>query len=199
MQAMIQVGIMGGTFDPIHIGHMVAAETAREAAGLDEVWFIPSAVPPLKNREPSASGEQRLEMVYRAVDFQPYFRAMDIELERGGVSYSIDTVKELQELYPGRAFTYIVGADRLYDLNGWHRVEQLAELVSFIGLERPGHSVDPASLPSFISDKLRIVRMPQIDISSTDIRGRRTAGRSIRFLVPDKVYSFIIRNHLYEA
>ncbi|EXX86196.1 nicotinic acid mononucleotide adenylyltransferase [Paenibacillus darwinianus] len=195
----MQVGIMGGTFDPIHIGHMVAAETAREAGGLDEVWFIPSAMPPLKNGEPSASGEQRLEMVYRAVDFQPYFRAMDIELERGGVSYSIDTVRELQALYPGRAFTYIIGADRLNDLGSWRRVEELAELVSFIGLERPGHLIDAASLPSFISGKLRIVQMPQLDVSSTDIRGRRAAGRSIRFLVPDKVYSFIIRNHLYET
>jgi nicotinate-nucleotide adenylyltransferase len=194
---MIQVGLMGGTFDPIHVGHLIAAETAREACGLDEIWFIPSAVPPLKDGLPQASAEQRLEMVQSAIDSQPHCRAMDIELARGGVSYTIDTVTELQAQNPGRTFSYIIGADRINDLTAWHRIEELASLVSFIGLERPGHDIAPAQLPPCIRERLRIARMPQLDISSTDIRKRRAEGRSIRYLVSDEVYHYIVRNDLY--
>ncbi|MBW7473765.1 nicotinate-nucleotide adenylyltransferase [Paenibacillus oenotherae] len=194
----MKVGIMGGTFDPIHYGHLLAAERAREACGLDEVWFIPSFQPPLKDNEPNADTNARLEMVYRAIDFQPHFRAMDIELERGGTSYSIDTVKSLQENYPGRTFSYIIGSDRVNDLPQWHRIEELARIVAFIGVERPGESIDVSSLPVYIQDRLTIIGMPLIDISSTEIRQRQADKRSIRFMVPEKVYSFIKRNALYE-
>jgi len=196
---MIKVGLMGGTFDPIHYGHLLAAETAREQCGLDEVWFIPSFVPPLKDNKPGASGDERLEMVYRAIDFQPHFRAMDVELVREGTSYSFDTVQELKALYPDREFTFIIGSDRVNDLVKWHRIEELAELVSFVGVERPGEPVEADELPDFIREKLSIVEMPLIDISSTDIRTRRATGRSIRFLVPEKVHSFMRRNALYES
>lgn len=195
---MIKVGIMGGTFDPIHYGHLLAAERARESCGLDEIWFIPSFQPPLKENDPNADVNARLEMVYRAIDFQPHFRAMDIELERGGTSYSIDTVQALQELYPGRAFSYIIGSDRVNDLPQWHRIQELAEIVSFIGVERPGESIDVSLLPSYIVDRLTVIGMPLIDISSTEIRQRQADRRSIRFMVPEKVYSFIRRNSLYE-
>ncbi|MFD0715041.1 nicotinate-nucleotide adenylyltransferase [Paenibacillus sp. GCM10027626] len=195
----MKVGLMGGTFDPIHYGHLLAAETAREACGLNEVWFIPSFVPPLKDHQPGADGEARLEMVYRAIDFQPHFRAMDIELERGGTSYSIDTVEALQQLYPGREFSYIIGSDRVNDLAKWHQIEKLAGLVHFIGVERPGEKIDVSSLPAYIRERLTVIDMPLIDISSTAIRQRRAAGKSVRFLVPDKVYSFMRRNALYES
>ncbi|GGG11073.1 nicotinate-nucleotide adenylyltransferase [Paenibacillus abyssi] len=196
---MIQVGLMGGTFDPIHYGHLLAAESAREACGLDEVWFIPSSTPPLKPNAPYAEPQERLEMVYRAIDFQPYFRAMDIELERGGVSYTADTVRELKDLYPGRAFSIIVGADRINDLPQWHQIRELSELATFIALERPGVIMNDKDLPDFLRGKVRRCEMPQIGISSTLIRERRSQGRSIRFLTPDKVYQFIRRNGLYES
>ena len=196
---MIKVGFMGGTFDPIHYGHLLAAETAREACGLDEVWFIPSFHPPLKENEPGADGSQRLEMVYRAIDFQPHFRAMDVELERGGTSFSIDSVKSLQAAYPDREFSIIIGSDRVMDLPKWHLIEELAELVRFIGVERPGEPIELPLLPVFIQDRIDIVKMPLIEISSTEIRRRVSAGQSIRFLVPEKVYSFIKRNQLYES
>jgi nicotinate-nucleotide adenylyltransferase len=194
---MIKVGLMGGSFDPIHLGHMLAAETARESCGLNEVWFIPAGSAPLKGNEPAAPADLRLEMVYRAIDFQPFFRAMDVEINREGISYSIDTVAQLAELYPDREFYFIVGADRINDLDQWHRIDELAAKVSFIGLQRPGVETDVAHLPAFIRSKLRLIRMPLIEISSTDIRNRRAEGRSIRFLVPDKVYHFIQRNELY--
>lgn len=196
---LIKVGFMGGTFDPIHNGHLLAAETAREACGLDEVWFIPSFHPPLKDNAPSADGSHRLEMVYRAIDFQPHFRAMDVELERGGTSFSIDSIQALQTAYPDREFSFIIGSDRVNDLPQWHLIEELAERVRFIGVERPGEVIEKSLLPSFIADRLTVIAMPLIEISSTDIRRRISEGRSIRFLVPDKVHSFIRRNHLYES
>ncbi|BBH21343.1 putative nicotinate-nucleotide adenylyltransferase [Paenibacillus baekrokdamisoli] len=196
---LIKVGFMGGTFDPIHYGHLLAAETAREACGLDEVWFIPSFHPPLKDNEPGADGSQRLEMVYRAIDFQPHFRAMDVELERGGTSFSIDSIRSLQAAYPDREFSFIIGSDRVNDLPQWHLIEELAQLVRFIGVERPGEPIDTSLLPSFIANRLTVIEMPLIEISSTDIRRRVSEGRSIRFLVPEKVYSFIKRNRLYES
>ncbi|SFS87074.1 nicotinate-nucleotide adenylyltransferase [Paenibacillus sp. BC26] len=196
---MIKVGFMGGTFDPIHYGHLLAAESAREACGLDEVWFIPAGHPPLKENGPLADGQTRLEMVYRAIDFQPHFRGMDVELEREGTSYTIDTVKSLMELYPDREFSIIIGSDRVNDLPQWHQINVLAALVRFIGVRRAGEVLKVDALPAFLQERLSIIEMPQIGISSTDIRNRRAQGRSIRFLVPEKVYSFIRRNELYES
>lgn len=195
----MKIGIMGGTFDPIHIGHLVAAEAAREAASLDEVWFLPTNIPPHKEDQPKATPEERLEMVFRAIDFQPYFRAIDIELARGGVSYSVDTAAELKELYPDRSFHYIIGADMVQYLPKWHQIEKLADMVSFIGLARPGTTLALDELPEYIRDKVTVVPMPMLDISSTDIRSRKTQGQSIRFLVPEKVFQFIKRNDLYGA
>ncbi|RAP76943.1 nicotinate-nucleotide adenylyltransferase [Paenibacillus montanisoli] len=195
----MKVGFMGGTFDPIHIGHMLAAESAREACGLDEVWFIPAGQPPLKENGPVADGQTRLEMVYRAIDFQPHFRAMDVELDSDGKSYTINTIKMLHEQYPGREFSIIIGTDRVNDLAQWHEIERLAEMVRFIGMTRGGQDMKVDNLPAFLRDRLTIVEMPQIKLSSTDVRDRRAQGRSIRFLVPEKVYSFITRNGLYES
>lgn len=196
---MFKVGIMGGTFDPIHCGHLLAAESAREACELDEVWFIPANCPPLKGGKPGADGAVRLEMVRLAIGGNPCFRAMDTELRRGGVSYSVDTAATLQQEYPDREFYYIVGSDRINDLPSWHRIEELAAIVRFIGLERPGAKPEPDGLPEYLRQRISFVEMPQIDISSTDIRRRRSEGRSIRYLVPDAVYHFMIRNGLYEA
>ncbi|MBJ6363065.1 nicotinate-nucleotide adenylyltransferase [Paenibacillus sp. GCM10012307] len=193
----MQVGLMGGTFDPIHYGHLLAAESAREACNLDEVWFIPAGNPPLKSNAPKAGARERLEMVYRAIDFQPHFRALDIELDRETISYTIDTIAELKVLYPGREFSFIIGADRVNDLTKWHRIEELAQHVTFIALDRPGTPVLADSLPDFLQNSIRRCQMPQVDFSSTDIRQRVHDGRSIRFMTPDKVFQFIQRNGLY--
>ncbi|AGA58535.1 nicotinate/nicotinamide nucleotide adenylyltransferase [Thermobacillus composti KWC4] len=194
---MKRVGLMGGTFDPIHIGHLLAAETAREQCGLDEVWFIPSRTPPLKSGAPSASGEDRLEMVRLAIAGQPAFKALDLELRRPGISYSIDTVHELSARCPGCSFAYIIGGDRVNDLPRWHRIDELAASVAFIGVARPGHPVDIGSLPESLRGRVRIIPMPQLDISSSAIRALRREGRSVRYLVPDGVHDFIVRKGLY--
>ncbi|MDQ6419052.1 nicotinate-nucleotide adenylyltransferase [Paenibacillus sp. LHD-117] len=193
----MRVGIMGGTFDPIHIGHLIAAETALEACGLDEVWFIPTATPPLKEHAPGERADDRLEMVSAAIAGHDRFRVLDIELRRGGVSYSIDTVKSLRELYPDHSFAYIIGSDRINDLPEWHSIGELAELVTFIGLARPGTEARPGLLPDELRCRLTFADMPAIGISSTDLRERLSQGGSIRYLVPDAVYAMIRRHGWY--
>lgn len=196
---MTKIGIMGGTFDPIHIGHLIAAEQARASCGLDEVWFIPTYGSPLKVNQPSASGEQRFEMVCESIQGHSAFRALDIELKRGGVSYSYDTVKELMRLYPECEFAYIIGSDRIHDLPQWHKIEQLAKLITFIGLERPSEPLESVNLPAFLNDRLTLVSMPPIGISSTDIRSKLASGSSIRYFVSEEVYRYIRRYGLYES
>ncbi|AJY76251.1 nicotinate-nucleotide adenylyltransferase [Paenibacillus beijingensis] len=196
---MKKIGIMGGTFDPIHLGHLLAAETALEACGLDEVWFIPSAQPPLKLGDPGADGDSRLEMVRIATASHPRFKAVDLELQRGGISYSYDTAKALRKQHPDCSFAYIIGSDRINDLSQWHRNEELAELVTFIGVERPDEAADTAALPVYLRDRLVLAVMPQIGISSTDIRHRRLSGYSVRYLVTDGVYEYIAEKGLYES
>lgn len=196
---MRNVGIMGGTFDPIHMGHMIAAETAREQCGLHEVWFIPSYGPPLKANEPGVNSRHRYEMACCAAEDNPYFRVLDIELQRGGVSYSYDTVMELKLRYPELQFSYIIGSDRINDLPQWHKIELLAEAVSFIGLERPNEPIRLEELPGYLRSRIRLIRMPAIEISSTAIRGKLKADGSVRYLVPDSVLSYIRRYGLYES
>lgn len=193
----MKIGIMGGTFDPIHIGHLIAAEAAREQAGLDEVWFIPTADPPLKDKAPSAAADQRFEMVRLAVENHGRFRVLDLELKRGGVSYSIDTVTELRKQYPSHTFSYIIGSDRINDLPRWHRIEELSKLAGFIGLERPANALQMDALPSYLQEKLQFVEMPPIGISSTELRERLAAGQSIRYLVAEPVGDYIRRHRLY--
>ncbi|MBB6673938.1 nicotinate-nucleotide adenylyltransferase [Cohnella nanjingensis] len=195
---MRRTGLMGGTFDPIHLGHLLAADAAREAANLAEVWFVPTSVPAHKP-QPGASGAERREMVETAIRGIPYFRVETSELNREGVSYTIDTVTELQNAHPDREFYWIVGADMRNSLPTWRRIEELARRVSFICLERPGEPDDAAVLPAFLQPKLLRAAMPPIGISSTDIRGRRREGRSIRFMVPEAVREYIERKGLYES
>ncbi|CAG7634902.1 nicotinate-nucleotide adenylyltransferase [Paenibacillus allorhizosphaerae] len=195
----MKVGLMGGTFDPIHIGHLLAAQSVCEQAGLDEVWFMPVNVPPHKEAAPGATAQQRWEMTNLAVESHPMFRTTDIELRRGGVSYSIDTVTLLRRQYPSHHFYYIIGADMVRYLPKWYKIEELVKLVTFVGLERPGFDPGFTELPPSIRESLMMVKMPQIDLSSTRIRERRAAGRPVRYMVPDRVNDYIEVNRLYES
>lgn len=194
----MKVGIMGGTFDPVHIGHLLAAECARESGGFDEIWFMPAFVPPHKPGAPAATPEQRLEMVRLAIAGHPHFRASDVELTKGGTSYTAETVELLQSRYPDDEFAYIIGADMVMYLPKWFRIDDIVRRISFVGLRRPGIDVSLEELPPAIRSRVAIVPMPQVDISSTDIRKRRADGRSIRYLVPDAVRLLIEEKGLYE-
>ncbi|WP_054956015.1 nicotinate-nucleotide adenylyltransferase [Paenibacillus dakarensis] len=192
----MKVGIMGGTFDPIHIGHMLAAEAAREAYHLDEVWFMPSHIPPHKQKA-GVTGQMRLAMTAEAVKSHPSFHTLDFEVERGGVSYTIDTVTALKKLHPHIEFTFIIGADMVNYLPKWHRIDELAGMLDFIGVNRPGSDLDVSQLPEYLQAVVKIADMPLIDISSSLIRKRAAAGQSIRYMVPDPVYDYIVRSGIY--
>ncbi|NWL86964.1 MULTISPECIES: nicotinate-nucleotide adenylyltransferase [unclassified Paenibacillus] len=193
---MRKVGIMGGAFDPIHLGHLLAAEAAREQYALDEVWFMPSHIPPHKSKS-GVSGEERLEMVAAAIRNHADFKTLDIELKRGGVSYTIDTIRELKQLHPELDFYFIIGADMVNYLPKWEGIEELASMLHFIGLQRPGSFLELDLMPSFIQDTVLLADMPLVDISSSLIRKRSAAGHSIRYMVTEEVYEYIIRSGLY--
>lgn len=195
----MKVGLMGGTFDPIHIGHLVAAECAAETAGLDEVWFMPTNVPPHKDRAPGATPKQRLEMVRLATDGHPKFRTSDIELAKGGISYSVETVSLLKQRYPEHSFYYIIGADMIRYLPKWYKIEELVRMVRFIGLNRPGYEPDLAEADELVRQAVQLAEMPPIDLSSTCIRSRSASALSIRYLVPDRVREYIEVNRIYET
>ncbi|MGG3311436.1 nicotinate-nucleotide adenylyltransferase [Paenibacillus lautus] len=192
----MKVGIMGGTFDPIHIGHMLAAECARDAYDLEEVWFMPSHIPPHKE-DAGVTGLMRLEMTAEAVVDHPSFRTLDWEVKRGGVSYTVDTVRELRDMYPEHDFSFIIGADMVAYLPKWNRIGELADMLTFIGLNRPGTKLSVDDLPDFLQKVVVTAEMPLIEISSTMIRSRAASGSSIRYMVPDRVYDYIVRSGIY--
>jgi nicotinate-nucleotide adenylyltransferase len=195
----MKIGIMGGTFDPIHLGHLIAAESAREAAGLNEVWFMPTHIPPHKPNLPKASAEQRLEMVRLAIAHQVNFRVVDYELIRGGISYTADTVRILHELHPTLTFYYIIGADMVMYLPKWMQIEEIVKHASFIGLQRAGFQVALDQLPVNLAYKVQLAPMPLIEISSTVIRERQRLQQSVRYLVPENVRMYMEANRLYES
>ncbi|MFC5988901.1 nicotinate-nucleotide adenylyltransferase [Marinicrinis lubricantis] len=191
------MGIMGGTFDPVHLGHLIAAEQARLEVGLDEVWFLPSNLPPHKQHSPLVQAEQRCHMVELAIENHPAFKLEPMELEREGKSYTVDTAKELFQRFPEHQFHFIIGADMVNDLPHWFKVEEIVKYMSFIGLERAGHTMNLQALPDWLQPYIRTAPMPFIEISSTDIRERLQSGKSIRYLVPDAVYDYIEENGWY--
>lgn len=199
MKKKMNIGIMGGTFDPLHIGHLVAAETAREVQQLDEVWFIPTLSPPHKESAPRATAQQRWEMLELGIADNRHFRANDYELRQEGPSYTVNTARALRELYSDYTFQYIIGADMVQNLPFWHNIDELLELVTFIGLERGGFAMDWASIPLHIRHKVNMVPMVALDISSTLIRAKHAAGESIQYLVPERVHHYIKEHHLYDG
>ncbi|MGO8702426.1 MAG: nicotinate-nucleotide adenylyltransferase [Candidatus Brocadiia bacterium] len=202
---MKKLGVLGGSFNPVHLGHLVLAETAREALGLDGVIFIPAKLPPHKRAAPLASGADRLAMVRLAVAGNPAFSASDIELRRPGISYTVDTVRALREkLGAGVQIYFLIGMDTVAELTAWREVARLARLCRFVPLSRPGHAnADAAALERAVGRLparailKRAVAMPLIGISSSEIRRRVAEGRTIRYLVPDPVAAYIRRKRLY--
>jgi nicotinate-nucleotide adenylyltransferase len=199
-----KIGVLGGTFDPIHLGHLIVAEDLREKLGLGEVLFIPAGRPWLKLKEdkPISAVEHRLAMVRLAVASDPYFKVSTMEIERPGLSYSIDTVLELKaKLSAGAEIYFIVGPDALAEFPKWKEPARLVEICQVVGIGRPARSqVDLRKLEASIpgaSQRIMLVDVPQIDISSTDIRRRVAQGLSIRYLVPEVVEKYIEEHKLY--
>jgi nicotinate-nucleotide adenylyltransferase len=214
-----RIGILGGTFNPVHYGHLAAAEEVRDRLKLDRVLFIPAFLPPHKD-EDLPSAVQRLEMVRLAISGNQLFKASDIEIKRGGRSYTVDTIEELHQHYPGTELFFITALDSFLEIKTWKDWERLLSVCTFVVLSREGYrfgdlaalglqgvrAEDLASLDSRVRDETtlsvggsRIVleRIPYYEISSTDIRQRIQRGRSIKYLLPEPVERYIIENKLY--
>jgi nicotinate-nucleotide adenylyltransferase len=197
---------MGGTFNPVHLAHLVAAQDARELFGLDEIWFVPCARPPHKGHGELAPGADRVAMLKLALGGESWARVCEIELQRGGVSYTVETLRELTRLHPGVRFHFILGTDSLVELHQWREIGPLLEMCSFVAMGRPGW--DPAKLdssslrlpppwPERLLGQVRTGHM--IGISSTEIRERAAKGMSLSYLVPDAVAEYIRKKALYRA
>ena len=195
-------GILGGTFDPIHIAHLIIAEEARVSLGLEEVVFIPTGEPWLKSEGPVSPGRLRLQMARLAIDSNPFFRVSGLEIDRPGPTYTVDTLEALrQEWGPEAEMYFILGMDTLEDLPKWKEPERLLQLCSPVVFARPEHSQsvleELESLLPGLREKVRFLDGPHMGISSTEIRGRVAQGRSIRYLVPPPVEQFIAEQGLY--
>ncbi len=185
----MRIGIFGGSFNPIHLGHLILAETARDTLALDRVVFIPSAKPPHKSSRGLLPAAVRMELVQRAIQGQPAFVVSDIELQRPGTSYSIETVRIVRQQLPMATLFLLVGQDLLQVR--WAHWDQIKRLCTVVVATRAGVSVARRQ------PGIRQLSMPLIEISSSDIRARCRGGRSIRFLVPSAVERYIADHHLY--
>jgi len=185
----LKIGILGGTFDPPHLGHLLIAEEVRLALELEEVWFIPTAVPPHK-AEAKSNSEDRVNMLRLAIDNNPYFSLNTIELDRKGASYTYDTIHLLRELHPEHHFYFIIGADMVAYLPNWHRIDELVELVQFVGVKRKGYALE-TNYPVLAAE------IPMIDVSSSMLRERLHQKKTIRYFVPESVNHYIKENKLY--
>ncbi len=202
MQQLKSLGILGGTFNPIHYGHIVAAECARDAFHLDRVLFVPAARPPHKDLDEVLDSQHRFEMVKIAVKDNPDFEVSALELERKGLSYTVDTIASYQQEYPGAKIFFIIGVDALLLINTWKDVERLATLCNFIVVTRPGYQLSHeeehfCEIPDVIWEKILLVPIPELFISSSDIRQRVAQGQTIKYLLPPAIEEYILKNDLY--
>jgi nicotinate-nucleotide adenylyltransferase len=192
-----KLGILGGTFDPVHIGHLILADQARAQLGLEKVIFLPAAVPPHKMSQTITEAKRRKEMLDIAIGGNPFFQVSTIEIDRAGVSYTIDTLESLQSLHPTSELWLIVGADTIADVPNWRRPLDIVRAASFGVAGRPGFN--PQSPASLGNVRVAPVEMPLLEISSSLIRRNVSEGRSIRYLVPAGVEAFIFATKLYQS
>jgi nicotinate-nucleotide adenylyltransferase len=201
---MARVGVMGGTFDPVHYGHLVTAEEARVQFDLPQVLFVPNRYPPHKALDGVTDPEHRYRMTVVATATNPYFAVSRMEIDRPGPSYSIDTIRALRETHSAAELFYITGADAILQIvrGAWDRSAELLTLCQFIAASRPGFPIDVHDLRRYNVtgrelDNLHVMEIPTLAISSTDIRNRVATGRPIRYLLPDAVEAYIMKHELY--
>lgn len=189
---MKKVGILGGTFNPPHLGHLLMANETLHALSLDEVRFMPNAIPPHKQVRYMPADSQRMTMLQQLIDGEPKFTIEHYELAHGGTSYTIDTMKALRAREPQSQFYFIIGGDSIDTLHTWRQIDELMQLVTFVGIMRPG------SVGESPYDVLRL-QTPQIDVSSTLLRERLANDETVKYLLPEKLAAYIRKEQLYGA
>lgn len=191
----MKIGFLGGTFDPVHFGHLLAAQDAYEQNRLDRLVLVPTAQPPLKSNEVQSTAADRLAMLRAAVEWDDRFEISDLEVRRGGVSYTIDSAREFRTLYPNDELYWIIGGDQLPKLHLWKEIAELATLVEFIFLERPGYPI--RARPEIPGLRLHRCDGHLLAISSTELRERTRRGLSLDYFVPRKTIIYIREHSLY--
>jgi len=192
-----RVGVMGGTFDPVHHGHLVAASEVQAWFDLDEVVFVPTGEPWQKSTREVSPAEDRYLMTVIATASNPRFWVSRVDIDRKGPTYTIDTLRDLHAVMPDAELYFITGADALGDIFTWRDAKELFALAHFVGCTRPGYAMDDSTLQGIPKDQLTIVEIPALAISSSDVRKRRAAGEPVWYLVPDGVVQYISKYSLY--
>lgn len=195
----MRLGVMGGTFDPIHMGHLAAAENARFYFNLDQVLFMLSAEPPHKTGQQITLAQHRLRMVELAIADNPWFEASTLEMQRVGASYTFDTLKQLHAQLNNPEIFFLMGSDSLFDLVNWYHYEGIAHLCHLVSISRPGFANEEAylALPQEIRQKTTILEVPALEISSSEIKRRLQVGEPVRYLLPAEVEVYIKEHNLY--
>lgn len=191
-----RIGVMGGTFDPIHHGHLVAASEVSDRFALDQVLFVPTGEPWQKGNREVSPAEDRYLMTVVATASNPRFSVDRTDIERPGATYTVDTLRDLRARYPSAELFFITGADALDQILSWHKVEELFELAHFVGVTRPGYELGDEHLPR---GSVTLVEVPALAISSTECRDRVRQGRPVWYLVPDGVVQYISKRCLYQG
>ncbi|HET6167907.1 MAG TPA: nicotinate-nucleotide adenylyltransferase [Marmoricola sp.] len=194
-----RVGVMGGTFDPIHHGHLVAASEVQSWFDLDEVLFVPTGEPWQKSSREVTSAEHRYLMTVIATASNPRFRVSRVDIDRGGPTYTIDTLRDLTAAMPDADLFFITGADALAEIFTWRDAAEVFALAHFVGCTRPGYEMDEAMLEGIPPERVTILEIPALTISSTDCRERTAKGEPVWYLVPDGVVQYIAKHKLYEG
>lgn len=190
-----KLGFYGGSFDPVHLGHLIIAQDALEQAGLDRVYFVPAAYSPLKNNPPEATPEQRLAMLRLALEGRESMEVIDDEIRRQGTSYTVETIEAFRQRWPQAELYWLIGADQVEQLPRWHRIDDLLEQLRFICVSRPAHRLDiPSGIPE---DRLLMLKERLIPISSTEVRRHLAEGKPVDFFLPPQVTKYIHDNSLY--
>lgn len=196
------IGILGGTFDPVHIGHLRMADAVYKCMDLEQVMFIPAYVAPHKVGMDIAPADDRYAMTKLAIEPYSYFTVSDLELRRSGVSYTVDTLRELHRQYPEKQLYFIIGADSVEQLHTWNSIEEMLQLATFIGAGRPGYEGIMDNVVKNLGEEARqhimLLNTPEYDVSSTDIRERIREGASLMNLVPKVVEDYIYAHGLYK-
>ena len=188
----MKIGILGGTFNPVHIGHLILAEEAREKLGLDKIIFVPVNLPPHKDSQDIADAASRLRMLKLAVKANKYFGVSDVEIKRKGCSYTIDTIRIFKNKFPRDQFYFIIGSDLLKYLDEWKDLEEISKLVKFVTAARPGYPLENIP-PHFETLEIRAV-----DVSGFQVRQRIKENKSFRYIVSEAVFDFINKKRLYK-